>query len=359
MLKKISFAMAAILISGVFVACGPSAKPKVLTDYEAMRQDSKAAHVNQVAPEEFKKSTDLYNRAIEAWQDGEEKETNNYAELATMQFKTAQFKAEGVDAEKSITKNKQEIKLLGEQIKSLQKERTSLTKSIDLMMQNIAQSSSASAEQHIMLAQTEREKAFNMGAKELASEDFTKAEAMLKEAEKIVKTNGPEAIKISDGARQLFIKAGEIARPTYEKKLGFAKTAEKQSALLKEVQSAAGPQYAMINQDGVVMILAQAFERNKSELDEVKMHSLDGVVEIAKKYPSTTIIIEGYTQAKSRNAISLSQARANVVRDYLLTRGVDVKRMVTTGKGKENARYDNRDREERSKNDRVEIIFVM
>ena len=83
------------------------------------------------------------------------------------------------------------------------------------------------------------------------------------------------------------------------------------------------------------------------------------VAELIKKYPDAAVAIEGYTQRSTRNDFEVSQRRCDATRDYLISQGVDYKRLMTTGKGTESPRYDEKQRSNRAKNDRVEISITL
>jgi outer membrane protein OmpA-like peptidoglycan-associated protein len=108
-----------------------------------------------------------------------------------------------------------------------------------------------------------------------------------------------------------------------------------------------------------VIVLASAFEKDKTDILPVKQDALRRVAELANKYADTTIMIEGYTQTKGKNAYEVSQRRCDATRDFLVTQGVDYKRIVTTAKGKEAPRYDEKKKENRALNDRVEINIIL
>ncbi|TXK33705.1 OmpA family protein [Ottowia sp. GY511] len=76
--------------------------------------------------------------------------------------------------------------------------------------------------------------------------------------------------------------------------------------------------------------------------------------------PSLEVTIIGHTDSTGTDAINnpLSVARANSVRDYLATRGVDTRRIRTDGRGSREPIADNRTDAGRAQNRRVEIFLA-
>lgn len=84
---------------------------------------------------------------------------------------------------------------------------------------------------------------------------------------------------------------------------------------------------------------------------------LDAVADVFKEYNKTTISISGHTDNVGRDDynLQLSQARANSVAQYLISRGVAGARISATGYGKAQPIADNSTEVGRSQNRRVEI----
>ena len=76
--------------------------------------------------------------------------------------------------------------------------------------------------------------------------------------------------------------------------------------------------------------------------------------------PNTEVFIVGHTDSTGTDAINnpLSVARANSVRDYLATRGVDTRRVRTEGRGSREPVASNQSDAGRAHNRRVEIFLA-
>jgi OOP family OmpA-OmpF porin len=82
---------------------------------------------------------------------------------------------------------------------------------------------------------------------------------------------------------------------------------------------------------------------------------LDAVVGFAGKYPDTKLEITGYSDTTDP---ALSLGLADSVRDYLVTKGVEDNRITIKGAGSAHPVGDNKTKEGRAKNRRVEIHSV-
>ena len=79
-----------------------------------------------------------------------------------------------------------------------------------------------------------------------------------------------------------------------------------------------------------------------------------------KEFPEFKLAIEGHTDNQGRKDanLTMSQNRAQAVLSYLAAKGIDASRMSSTGKGDTEPVADNRTREGREQNRRVDIVFV-
>lgn len=102
------------------------------------------------------------------------------------------------------------------------------------------------------------------------------------------------------------------------------------------------------------------FDLGKSDLKpEVKI-TLDEVAKIMKEYPTEKFHIAGHTDNSYTEEynFNLSLDRANAVKNYLVSKGVNGTRFTTQGYGENKPIYNNKTEEGRSKNRRVEILMV-
>jgi outer membrane protein OmpA-like peptidoglycan-associated protein len=100
------------------------------------------------------------------------------------------------------------------------------------------------------------------------------------------------------------------------------------------------------------------FQTGKSKLSPTARARLDTVANALKTVPSRTILVEGYTDSTGTDAVNipLSEARAEEVKAYLISRGVPEANIRTRGFGPEHPIASNKSAEGRAANRRVEIV---
>ena len=102
------------------------------------------------------------------------------------------------------------------------------------------------------------------------------------------------------------------------------------------------------------------FESNSSELTAGSNESLDKAVAAMNKYDELRIEIQAHTDSMGEAAYnqSLSEKRANSVRDYMIAKGIAADRMVAKGYGETKPIADNGTRDGRAENRRVELKVI-
>jgi outer membrane protein OmpA-like peptidoglycan-associated protein len=102
------------------------------------------------------------------------------------------------------------------------------------------------------------------------------------------------------------------------------------------------------------------FEFGKSTLSSAAMQNIDNLAASLNKYPDTDIMVIGHTDAIGSDAVNnrLSLERANSVKNYATSKGVDLSRLKTSGKGKNEPIASNDTEDGRTQNRRVEVVIV-
>jgi OOP family OmpA-OmpF porin len=99
------------------------------------------------------------------------------------------------------------------------------------------------------------------------------------------------------------------------------------------------------------------FDFNKSALKPDGKKKVDVAVQTMKDEPSLKVSVEGHTDSIGSDAYNqkLSERRAQVVKDYMVSQGVSSSRITARGYGKTKPIADNKTAEGRAENRRVEI----
>ena len=121
-----------------------------------------------------------------------------------------------------------------------------------------------------------------------------------------------------------------------------------------QIQNDYPPKLTQILTDSVFMIY---FNKDSNELTEKAKEKLDRVVEIIFQNPKVEITLNGYTDsfgAPSYNKV-VSESRADMVKDYLIKKGIDPSMLTTIGHGAQKFLGSNKTRDGRRFNRRVEI----
>jgi len=115
--------------------------------------------------------------------------------------------------------------------------------------------------------------------------------------------------------------------------------------------------FKTIFSDKPVTIEGTHFDTDSAKLKPEAAGKLDEVVAFAAKYPDASLAVSGHTDSTGSDAwnVKLSAARAASVKAYLVGKGVAVERIATQGEAATRPVADNKTKEGRAQNRRVEI----
>ena len=114
-------------------------------------------------------------------------------------------------------------------------------------------------------------------------------------------------------------------------------------------------------ESGVVVTLGDVlFASGQAQLVEGGRSSLEEVVDLLQTEPDKKIRVEGHTDSsgEANTNLSLSEQRANEVRDALISMGVSADRISATGMGQDFPIASNEDEAGRARNRRVDVILL-
>ena len=179
------------------------------------------------------------------------------------------------------------------------------------------------------------------------SEAETKAAAEASEAQRKADAEAAEAKRKADA--EIAAKEQAVQAAQREKQQLRARLLEQFNRVLPTTDTARG---LVVNMGDVL------FDTGKSDLRSDAREALAKLSGIVLNYPSLKLNIEGHTDSTGGPELNqtLSEERANSVRDYLIGQGLDARSLSALGFGMNNPVADNSTGEGRQKNRRVEII---
>ena len=162
--------------------------------------------------------------------------------------------------------------------------------------------------------------------------------------------------------------ATQRAQLAQQQALSAEQRAAQQQAAARSAQERVGALEAQLREmeaqqteRGLLVTLGDVlFAFDKAELSAQAAPRLDKLARFLAQFPDRKMLIEGYTDSVGSDAynLSLSERRAQAVRDALAQRGVDSARISARGYGKAHPVADNGSADGRAMNRRVEIVIA-
>jgi len=102
------------------------------------------------------------------------------------------------------------------------------------------------------------------------------------------------------------------------------------------------------------------FDTGKSTLKTSSYPALDDIVEVMKLKPNMKIEIGGHTDnvGEPQSNMRLSKSRANAVKNYLISKGINASRLTAVGYGETKPIADNNTNDGRQENRRTEVTIL-
>ncbi|MGM8887681.1 OmpA family protein, partial [Psychrobacter sp. 1U2] len=100
------------------------------------------------------------------------------------------------------------------------------------------------------------------------------------------------------------------------------------------------------------------FELDKAMIPEVNKPFLDRAANVVQEVPNVELVIIGHTDNQASDAynMELSRDRAEAVKEYLVSKGVDASKLTTKGMGESDPIADNSTEQGRFRNRRIEFV---
>lgn len=216
--------------------------------------------------------------------------------------------------------------------------------------------------QEARIAQKEAE-----NSKLLAMAEGERAEKAKKEAEQArlaAQAESERAARAKAEAeartREAEIRAREVEQARALAAAEAAKAAEAKAEadrLMKELSDLKARQ----TERGIVLTIGDVlFATGKSDLSPNALRSVDKLADFLRKYPNRNVLIEGHTDSVGSDEfnLTLSQKRADSVKETLTSKAIDDGRITTKGYGKKYPVASNDTAAGKQQNRRVEVIIL-
>jgi OmpA-OmpF porin, OOP family len=155
-------------------------------------------------------------------------------------------------------------------------------------------------------------------------------------------------------ARQSAVTAQALA----EERVALAETEDLNEQLEDELAGLPARQ----TDRGLVVTLSEdiLFDVDRADIKAGGTQELARVAEFLRDNPDRNLVIEGHTDSTASDAynLALSERRANAVEDFLISQGVDPRRMVSHGYGEQLPVATNDSAAGRQQNRRVELVIL-
>jgi outer membrane protein OmpA-like peptidoglycan-associated protein len=382
--------LAAVLLPSLLAAaCATPPKPKELADYDLLRSANNLQEANKKSPDLVASAEKLADRSREEWQSSDLEESRRDAIMANIKLKTAlalmeqeQYKAriqalsaeqakaeeESSDLSEKLANEKEKLQLLERYLEArkaaeVDKQRLSAQMSSE-QREHERLALQLASEQKIAAAQLALRTADTVDASKFAKAEYSAASDMLAKASAELQQNDyPGAQASAEVAKKNADKATEIAKPLYEQAEQASQNKARDEALARDASSINGTDVRLERRGDLqrlVIAVPELFSKRKPDIAPGHDGVLDAIAELIKKYPTYPVQIIGFTdnRGKASELLAISAARAQSVYSSLAAKGVETKRLMASGLGGDDPRFDNKTAPGRAKNNRIEIVFL-
>ena len=381
--------IAAAALPAALAACATPPKPRELEAYDLLHKSGNVTDASKQSPDLVAGAEKLADHSREEWQSNDLEESRRDAIMANIKLKTAlalleqeqmkakiqKLSAEQAKAEEESADLSEKLANESEKLALLQKY-VEARKNADTEKQRLsAQMTSAQAEQQrlslqlaseqkIAAAQLALRTADTVEASKFAKAEYGAASDMLAKATAELQQNDFAGAQASaEVAKKNADKATEMAKQLYEQAEQASQNKARDEALSRDASGISGADVRLERRGDLqrlVIAVPELFSKRKPDIAAGHDGVIDAIAQLLKKYPTYPVQIIGYTdnRGKASELLAISAARAQTVYSALAAKGVETRRLMASGLGGDDPRFDNRTAPGRAKNNRVEIVFL-
>lgn len=398
MSQRLHIWLACSILSAAANGCATPPKPPELQAFERLRQGPAAKQAEVVAPNVMKKADRLLASARDHWESNNLDEARHDALNGQAKLKHALALHEQAESTERIKRAQRARKKTAEEETRLTTEFTALSDQVNLLEQLQKQAQereqlmaelqkqreSASTEQNSLSQKLQLEKqraeatekvqsaemalkeAETVDAKRLAPAPYQTAVDMLARARQEIQTSQLDAARVSaDMARQRAAAAIATAKPVFDQEVAGnerRKQAETLAGEAAQIKSIEVRRDARGQLQRLVLHIPSAilFKGRGTVVVPGSQAVVQRVAGLINKYPTFPVQLIGHTDEKGAPDALLARAHARAQSLYtaLVSQGVSPSRMVASGQGGAEPVSDNRSVSGRTRNNRIELIFL-
>jgi outer membrane protein OmpA-like peptidoglycan-associated protein len=375
------------------VGCATPPRPRELEAYEALKRTANMPEATKRAPDLVAAADRLGAKAAEEWENSDIEESTRDALMAHIKLKTAIALAEQDRLKARIEKLSADQAAAEEEAATVKKDLATETEMLTLRQTILEQRKTAESDkqelaqkltseqqkseaeqqrltqqlatqQKVAAAQLAVRTAETVEASKYAPAEYKTASDMLAKAEAELKENAlGEAQASAEVAKKNADRATEMAKPKFEQVAQASESKIRNEALARDAAAIVGASMRLEHRGDLqrlVVAVPDLFTKKQTMLAPGREAILDSLAALINKYPTYPVQVVGHTdnRGKAGELIALSAARSQAVYAALLARGVEAKRLMTSGLGGDEPIADNKSTAGRAKNNRVEIVFL-
>jgi len=357
-------------------AHNPDRAPAMVS-YEMAKEAEEAETIRERNPELYNAAEVEYTTAVKSERAKEDEAVAHHSEVAILLWRTAEARSHTIDAEARLAtagrrfitaeaalasaqaERDEEVLAIArlEKLIQLQEQMDSAAKAMATQKQN--EKAKAATNAAMLAAMAALKDAEAVQASVFAPAPYSRAQEMLAVATVSLK-NGDlaGAEKLSADAAAAAINAKQLAAPKFEADRAHRTYEARLKGLFEGAKTSGGDR--RVSDRGVTVTLRSVFESGEIFVAPISKASLEKLAELASNYSEFAVIVEAHTDNRGGTTanLTLSQSRANAVLTFLVEKGVSPTRITSIGKGPAEPIADNRSRDGRAVNRRVEITFV-
>ena len=167
-------------------------------------------------------------------------------------------------------------------------------------------------------------------------------------------------VKADELAKQEAARQTQVERQEAEARAERERIAELERLRLQELERLAKLKEEEIKKALSLATESVSFKTGSAELTDDSIAPLDEVANLLNENKEMRLALLGYTDntGNAETNLRLSNVRAESVKAYLISKGIEADRITATGYGVANPRADNSTQEGRALNRRVEMVIV-